>query len=318
MCCESEGLYRIPGSTPQVKHWQRRFDTELDIDLLSETELYDPNIISSMLKSWLRDLPTEIMPKALQHELAAELEGDGYVLLKLDQEIPQKLRDCLSNLPPFNYYLLFAITCHLSLLLSHREKNKMDLSNLYICTGHATDLEPWLFNHLVGLWKNCWQGCFTEKTFLEAEKAYERGEDYETPALPQKSGESDTAFRDKELPKPMVGDERAIHSSGSDSETVQRDRSPQRKKENTKPETYKPAGSPRTNGGGVERKPVPSQDTRRPSTANASEKSPSMDSEAFKVGTPRPHKHTRTQSDLPLSPIKPTSPLDFKFQTQGS
>jgi len=24
--CESEGLYRVPGSGPQVKHWQRRFD----------------------------------------------------------------------------------------------------------------------------------------------------------------------------------------------------------------------------------------------------------------------------------------------------
>ena len=32
--CENEGLYRVPGSGPQVKHWQRRFDQELDIDLL--------------------------------------------------------------------------------------------------------------------------------------------------------------------------------------------------------------------------------------------------------------------------------------------
>lgn len=26
MNCESEGLYRVPGSGPQVKKWQRRFD----------------------------------------------------------------------------------------------------------------------------------------------------------------------------------------------------------------------------------------------------------------------------------------------------
>lgn len=25
--CEEEGLYRIPGSGRDVKHWQRRFDT---------------------------------------------------------------------------------------------------------------------------------------------------------------------------------------------------------------------------------------------------------------------------------------------------
>ncbi|KAK5718229.1 hypothetical protein LTR17_015747 [Elasticomyces elasticus] len=75
--CESEGLYRIPGSGPQVKKWQRRFDIELDVDLLDESDLYDPNSISSMLKSWLHDLPTEIMPASLQTSLPAELEKEN-------------------------------------------------------------------------------------------------------------------------------------------------------------------------------------------------------------------------------------------------
>lgn len=25
--CEEEGLYRVPGSGKDIKHWQRRFDT---------------------------------------------------------------------------------------------------------------------------------------------------------------------------------------------------------------------------------------------------------------------------------------------------
>lgn len=179
--CESEGLYRVPGSGPQVKHWQRRFDTELDLDLLDEEELYDPNIISSMLKSWLRDLPTEIMPKTQQASLAESLAKDNPNYQKMGEAAPQKLRDALSELPPFNYYLLFAITCHLSLLLSHKDKNKMDLNNLSICIGPCLDLDRWLFNYLVGDWRRCWQGCFTEKQFLEAEKAYEGGSEYEMP-----------------------------------------------------------------------------------------------------------------------------------------
>jgi hypothetical protein len=86
--------------------------------LLSEQELYDPNTIGSMLKTWLRELPTEIFPQDLQHALAAELQKENPYFNVMGQPAPQKLRDALSELPPFNYYLLFAITCHLSLLLS--------------------------------------------------------------------------------------------------------------------------------------------------------------------------------------------------------
>ena len=138
--------------------------------MLSEQELYDPNTIGSMLKTWLRELPTEIFPQDLQHALAAELQKENPYFNVIGQPAPQKLRDALSELPPFNYYLLFAITCHLSLLLSHQERNRMDLNNLSICIGPCLHLERWLFNYLVGDWRNCWQGCWTEKEQLDEEK----------------------------------------------------------------------------------------------------------------------------------------------------
>lgn len=147
--------------------------TERDVDLLSEQELYDPNTIGSMLKTWLRELPTEIFPQDLQHSLAQDLQRDNPNFNMMGQPAPQKLRDALSELPPFNYYLLFAITCHLSLLLSHQERNRMDLNNLSICIGPCLNLERWLFNYLVGDWRNCWQGCWTEKQQLDEEKRIE-------------------------------------------------------------------------------------------------------------------------------------------------
>jgi len=141
--------------------------------LLSEQDLYDPNTIGSMLKTWLRELPSEIFPQELQHALGAELAKDNPDFMVIGQSAPQKLRDALSELPPFNYYLLFAITCHLSLLLSHQERNRMDLNNLSICIGPCLSLERWLFNYLVGDWRNCWQGCWTEKQQLDEEKRLE-------------------------------------------------------------------------------------------------------------------------------------------------
>ncbi|KAL9113729.1 MAG: hypothetical protein Q9227_002174 [Pyrenula ochraceoflavens] len=175
--CEEEGLYRVPGSGKDVKHWQKRFDLgmlsgtvvlagltmhpEYDINLFDEPDLYDINTIGSMFKAWLRDLPDTILPKAVQAKVAEQCMGAT--------STPQLLKDELSNLPPFNYYLLFAITCHLSLLNSFSAKNKMNYNNLCVCFQPCLKIDAFCFQFLVNDWKNCWQGCWTEKEYLEEE-----------------------------------------------------------------------------------------------------------------------------------------------------
>jgi hypothetical protein len=159
--CEVEGLYRVPGSGPQIKKWQRRFDEEHDVNLFEEEDLYDINIVGSMLKAWLRELPDELFPKAAQDKIARECAGA--------EEVPQMLVDELSELPPFNYYLLFAITCHLSLLLAHSEKNKMDFRNLCICFQPCMKIDAFSFKFLVCDWRDCWKGCKNEAKYIEEE-----------------------------------------------------------------------------------------------------------------------------------------------------
>ncbi|KYK58211.1 RhoGAP domain containing protein [Drechmeria coniospora] len=184
--CDMEGLYRVPGSGPQIKKWQRKFDERTlvpllasrgrtawsdanpsinhvvyDVNLFEEVELYDINIIGSMLKAWLRELPDELFPKEAQNRIARECEGAT--------EVPQMLVDELSNLSPFNYYLLFAITCHLSLLLAHSDKNKMDFRNLCICFQPCMKIDAFSFKFLVCDWRNCWKGCKNEAKFIEEE-----------------------------------------------------------------------------------------------------------------------------------------------------
>lgn len=321
--CESEGLYRVPGSGPQVKHWQRRFDSELDVDLLDEHELYDPNNIGSMLKSWLRDLPTEIFPKTLQHALAEELAKENPEYQKMGQPAPQKLRDALSDLPPFNYYLLFAITCHLSLLLSHKEKNKMDLNNLSICIGPPLDLERWLFNYLVGDWRHCWQGCFTEKQYLETEAVDDQGAD-----VPPSAGQQESKVTNGSLKTAL--NERAVHSSSSNNSapasrkgsqqgttkqgtTKQGQGSYSSKDENSRPEKFRSASDQQINGGVaplVPRKPVGTP-IKRPATAGKS-------SDDEKSTTPKSIEHNRSRSEFAaIAPVKSQAPLDFQFDTRS-
>ncbi|EAW11858.1 putative Rho GTPase activator (Bem2) [Aspergillus clavatus NRRL 1] len=166
--CEEEGLYRVPGSGKEVKHWQRRFDTEFDINLFDEPDLYDINTIGSMFKAWLRELPDELFPKETQAMIAEKCEGATTA--------PQLLKDELSKLPPYNYYLLFAITCHLNLLHSYVDQNKMDYRNLCICFQPCMKIDAFCFHFLVCDWKNCWQGCWTEKEYLQREKEMDEKE----------------------------------------------------------------------------------------------------------------------------------------------
>lgn len=134
---------------------------ELDINLLDEPELYDINIIGSMLKAWLRELPDELFPKSTQAMIARACVGA--------EDTPQMMKDELSKLPPFNYYILFAITCHISLLHMNSHKNKMNYQNLCICFQPCMKMDPFCFQFLVCDWKNCWQGCWTEREYLDEE-----------------------------------------------------------------------------------------------------------------------------------------------------
>lgn len=138
--------------------------TDLDVDLFAQTDLYDINIIGSMLKSWLRELPDELLPKDAQERVSKEAPGCD--------EVPQILIDELSNLPPYNYYLLFAITCHLSLVLEHREANKMNYANLSVCFLPCMRMDAYCFRFLVVKWRDCWKGCRTEPLWMEKELRY--------------------------------------------------------------------------------------------------------------------------------------------------
>lgn len=158
-----------------------------------------------MLKSWIRELPDELFPKAIQTKLANEYQGAT--------STPQAMRDALSQLPPYNYYLLFAITCHIAILLSKSDKNKMTYQNLCICFQPCIGIDGFCFYFLVCDWSSCWQGCWTEK------EAYNQEESLRIDILdgvpPSSAGQSSFMSNDRDLfefeHQPTI----AVTSSGS-------------------------------------------------------------------------------------------------------
>ncbi|KAL2285557.1 hypothetical protein FJTKL_08196 [Diaporthe vaccinii] len=272
--CDVEGLYRVPGSGPQIKKWQRRFDERYDVDLFNQEDLYDINIIGSMLKAWLRELPDELFPKEAQDRIARECAGA--------EKVPQMLIDELSNLSPFNYYLLFAITCHLSLLLAHADKNKMDFRNLCICFQPCMKIDAFCFKFLVCDWRDCWKGCKNETKFIEEEYKL-----FDAPPPPglgvKKRLEPRSEPRPERRPSPtMERDDRERNISSSDS-------------------------SKKSQQGG---------DSTRLKKTGASQENGSTTTKTTHLYTDAPTNGQtstpRASNDMrPLSPIKPLSPLGF-------
>lgn len=252
-------------------------NAEYDVDLFTQEDLYDINIIGSMLKAWLRELPDELFPKEAQDRIARECAGAD--------QVPQMLIDELSNLSPFNYYLLFAITCHLSLLLAHSDKNKMDFRNLCICFQPCMKIDAFCFKFLVCDWRDCWKGCKTEARYIEEE--YKVFDQPPPPGLgPKKRLEPRIEGRPERRGSPAFerdDRERNISSSDSNSKKFQQSGDQSRLKKKSPP--------PHENGkenGNVINKPL------RPENLEAQAQSP------------------RGSDDLrPLSPIKPLSPLGF-------
>jgi hypothetical protein len=159
-------------------------------------------VIGSLFKGWLRQLPDEIFPKEIQARIQAECHGA--------KATPQMLKDELSKLPPFNYYLLFAITCHISLLHSCSEFNKMNYNNLCICFQPAIKIDAFCFQFLILDWRNCWQGCWTEKDYLGAEMDYlevletqavqQAAQQAAQQATPARNGQAQTPAKSKSSP----------------------------------------------------------------------------------------------------------------------
>ncbi|KAI1127966.1 hypothetical protein F5Y10DRAFT_277790 [Nemania abortiva] len=260
-----EGLYRVPGSGPQIKKWQRRFDEEYDVDLFAQDDLYDINIIGSMLKAWLRELPDELFPKEAQERIARHCAGA--------EKVPQMLIEELSNLPPFKYYLLFAVTCHLSLLLAHSDKNKMDFRNLCICFQPCMKIDAFCFKFLVCDWRLCWQGCKNEAKYIE--------EEYKLFQQP--------------LPRGLTGDRRPPNSSEShDDRAIS-------SSDGSKASSH----STETQSGKLRKKPVASSQSSGNLTVDYSSSSVTLTAEREATG------QQQTRELRPLSPIKPLSPLNF-------
>ncbi|XP_078387268.1 rho GTPase-activating protein SYDE1-like [Cetorhinus maximus] len=132
------GLYRLCGSAAVKKELRDSFERDSASVNLSEEIYPDINVITGILKDYLRELPSPLITKTLYEVV---LEAMAKWPLKMTMGVPDAsqspantvaLLDCL---PEAEKATLTLLLDHLSLVASLQESNKMTCQNLAVCFG---------------------------------------------------------------------------------------------------------------------------------------------------------------------------------------
>lgn len=121
-----EGIFRLSGSNVVIKQLRERFNTEGDVNLVTDDQYYDIHAVASLLKLYLRELPTTILTRELHLEFLAVTE-----LHDLDEKI-SALNGLVHRLPAANNNLLKYLAGFLINIINHSDTNKMTVRNVGI------------------------------------------------------------------------------------------------------------------------------------------------------------------------------------------
>ncbi|XP_044576350.1 uncharacterized protein LOC123259705 isoform X8 [Cotesia glomerata] len=123
------GIYRVPGNTAAISQLTESVNKGFENINLQDPRWSDVNVISSLLKSFFRQLPDSL--------LTAELYP---MFIDADKiEDPQRrmatIRKLLRDLPEHHFETLKYLMFHLKKVVEHSEINKMEAKNLAIVFG---------------------------------------------------------------------------------------------------------------------------------------------------------------------------------------
>ncbi|XP_046545544.1 rho GTPase-activating protein 45-like isoform X2 [Haliotis rubra] len=132
-----KGMYRVSGVKSKVENLCNRFDIDPDSVDLSEQH---PNVISNVLKLYLRQLPEPLLTFRLYSDFihVAKEHTSGAMS---NQKTIEKLSYLVQMLPPSNFKTCAVLMHHLQRVAAHSDVNQMSSSNLGIVFG-PTLLRP--------------------------------------------------------------------------------------------------------------------------------------------------------------------------------
>lgn len=123
---KEEGIFRLSGSNLVIKQLRERFNTEGDINLVTDDNFYDIHAVASLLKLYLRELPTTILTRDLHMEFISATEVSD------KREKMAALNELTQRLPLANATLLKYLISFLIRIINNADMNKMTVRNVGI------------------------------------------------------------------------------------------------------------------------------------------------------------------------------------------
>ncbi|XP_054388008.1 rho GTPase-activating protein SYDE2 isoform X2 [Pongo abelii] len=137
--CQVVGLYRLCGSAAVKKELREAFERDSKAVGLCENQYPDINVITGVLKDYLRELPSPLITKQLYEAVLdamakspLKMSSNGCENDPSDSKYTVDLLDCL---PEIEKATLKMLLDHLKLVASYHEVNKMTCQNLAVCFG---------------------------------------------------------------------------------------------------------------------------------------------------------------------------------------
>ncbi|XP_048715730.2 rho GTPase-activating protein SYDE2 isoform X2 [Caretta caretta] len=137
--CQVVGLYRLCGSAAVKKELREAFERDSKAVTLCENQYPDINVITGVLKDYLRELPSPLITKQLYEAVLdamvknpLKMTASGCENDPSDSEHTVALLDCLPDVEKATLKMLLD---HLKLVASYHEVNKMTCQNLAVCFG---------------------------------------------------------------------------------------------------------------------------------------------------------------------------------------
>ncbi|KAI1176846.1 hypothetical protein F4777DRAFT_235467 [Nemania sp. FL0916] len=121
-----EGIFRLSGSNVVIKQLRERFNQEGDVNILTDETYYDIHAVASLLKLYLRELPTTILTRDLHVHFVAVTEMTNH------REKMAALAELVQRLPQANETLLKYLIAFLIKIINNSDMNKMTVRNVGI------------------------------------------------------------------------------------------------------------------------------------------------------------------------------------------
>ncbi|KAL6854605.1 hypothetical protein J3F83DRAFT_476307 [Trichoderma novae-zelandiae] len=122
-----EGIFRLSGSNVVIKQLRERFNNEGDINLVTDEHFYDIHAVASLLKLYLRELPTSILTRDLHLEFMSTTTE-----ITDRSEKMAALGELCQRLPQANATLLKYLIAFLIRIINNSDVNKMTVRNVGI------------------------------------------------------------------------------------------------------------------------------------------------------------------------------------------